>query len=205
MPDYKLIRFPCFTGLCICQKGVMTIQEPLCIFHLISDLIHCHTYWNQLTYDRRYLFLSNEMQPWWNEQTPIPNRNKTKHKQNSTQQIQLNKNDDNTNHDRHHHQQLNNRFEALEYAGLLEEARINVRNFKNNNLNEKNRKMLSRTRDNILNTMDGVRRDIRTTLNPQKVQAFVAERMEKDRSGTTGFGAGAFFGFLLWLVWVEMM
>eukprot|EP00569_Conticribra_weissflogii_P000541 CAMPEP_0171354122 /NCGR_PEP_ID=MMETSP0878-20121228/44544_1 /TAXON_ID=67004 /ORGANISM="Thalassiosira weissflogii, Strain CCMP1336" /LENGTH=195 /DNA_ID=CAMNT_0011860085 /DNA_START=505 /DNA_END=1092 /DNA_ORIENTATION=- len=88
-------------------------------------------------------------------------------------------------------------FEALEYAGLLEEARINIRNFKNKNLNEKNRKMLSRTRDNIFNTMDGVRRDIRTTLNPQKVQAFVAERMEKDRSGTTGFGAGAFFGFLL--------
>mmetsp|Transcript_14298 Transcript_14298/g.30026 ORF Transcript_14298/g.30026 Transcript_14298/m.30026 type:complete len:138 (+) Transcript_14298:620-1033(+) len=127
----------------------------------------------------------------------IPNRNKTKHKQNFTQQIKRNKNNDNTNHDRHHCQRQNNRFEALEYAGLLEEARINIRNFKNKNLNEKNRKMLSRTRDNIFNTMDGVRRDIRTTLNPQKVQAFVAERMEKDRSGTTGFGAGAFFGFLL--------
>ncbi|KAL7463407.1 hypothetical protein ACHAXS_003782 [Conticribra weissflogii] len=88
-------------------------------------------------------------------------------------------------------------FEALEYAGLLEEARINIQNFKNNNLNDKNRKMISRTRDNILNTMDGVRRDIRSTLNPQKVQAFIAERMERDRSGTTGFGAGAFLGFLV--------
>ncbi|KAL7553922.1 hypothetical protein ACHAWF_017279 [Thalassiosira exigua] len=77
-------------------------------------------------------------------------------------------------------------FEALEYAGLLKEARSG-----------ENKKLMAQSRDYFLRTVDGIRHDIRTQLNPNKVQSRVKISMEKDKPGTVGFGTGAFLGFTL--------
>ena len=77
------------------------------------------------------------------------------------------------------------RFEALEYAGLLKEAR-----------SEKNRQLLEQSRDYVLRTVDGMRHDIRAQLNPKRMSSRIQSSMEKDKAGTSGFVAGAFLGFL---------
>jgi len=78
-------------------------------------------------------------------------------------------------------------FEALEYAGLLKEARVN----------KSNRKMIEQSRDYLLRTMDGIRQDIRTTFTPTKVKRRIDEAMKQDKAGTAGLGAGVFMGLLL--------
>lgn len=78
-------------------------------------------------------------------------------------------------------------FEALEYAGILEEARRS----------NKNRQLMAQTRDYVLRTVDGIRHDIRTQLNPKKVQGRFRRAMEKDKPGTVGVLTGAFLGFAL--------
>ena len=85
------------------------------------------------------------------------------------------------------------RFEALEYAGILKEARssYNLRSTKGNE------QLIGQARDYLLRTMDGLRTDIRTHLHPQKVKRLVQESMERDKPGTVGFGTGAFLGFIL--------
>eukprot|EP01082_Thalassiosira_pseudonana_P007001 g15008.t1 g15008 contig21:344123-344901(-) len=78
-------------------------------------------------------------------------------------------------------------FEALEYAGLLKEARAN----------KNNQKIVEQSRDYLLRTMDGVRHDIRTHLNPGNVKRRIDNCMKRDKPGTVGFGTGAFLGFVL--------
>ena len=78
------------------------------------------------------------------------------------------------------------RFEALEYAGILKEART-----------EKNQQLLADTRDYILRTVDGVRSDIRTQFNPKIISSRFKNAMEKDKAGTVGFGTGVFLGCAL--------
>jgi hypothetical protein len=82
---------------------------------------------------------------------------------------------------------FNIRFEALEYAGLLEEARANKRN----------RAILEKSRDYVLRTIDGIRHDIRETLNPSKIKIRIDKGLKRDKSGTVGCVAGTFMGFLL--------
>lgn len=77
-------------------------------------------------------------------------------------------------------------FEALEFAGLLKDAR-----------SEESRKLLAASRDYVLRTVDGLRHDIRTQLNPGRVQKMIQRSMKEDRSGTVGLGTGAFLGFVL--------
>mmetsp|Transcript_32418 Transcript_32418/g.69030 ORF Transcript_32418/g.69030 Transcript_32418/m.69030 type:complete len:189 (-) Transcript_32418:7-573(-) len=77
-------------------------------------------------------------------------------------------------------------FEALEYAGILKDARL-----------EKHQKSLAQARDYVLRTVDGIRHDLRTQLNPEKISSRVKRSMERDKSGTVGFGTGAFLGFIL--------
>lgn len=79
------------------------------------------------------------------------------------------------------------RFEALEYAGLFKEARSD----------KQNRKLMEHSRDYILRSMDGIRSDIRVVLSPGNVKKRIDRCMKSDKAGTTGFGAGAFMGFLL--------
>jgi hypothetical protein len=81
------------------------------------------------------------------------------------------------------------RFEALEYCGLLKEARRTA--YKNN------QQLITQTRDYILRTVDGIRYDMRTQCNPTTVSRRVKICMKKDKSGTMGFGTGAFLGFAL--------
>ncbi|KAL3805381.1 hypothetical protein HJC23_009088 [Cyclotella cryptica] len=78
-------------------------------------------------------------------------------------------------------------FEALEYAGLLKEARAN----------KSNRKLIEESRDYLLRTMDGIRYDIRTTFTPAKIKRRIDEAMKRDKAGTAGLGAGVFMGLLL--------
>jgi len=78
------------------------------------------------------------------------------------------------------------RFEALEYAGILKDARVS----------NDNRKLMAQTRDYVLRTVDGIRHDMRTQLHPTKIQGRLKKSMEKDKAGTTGFGTGAFLGLL---------
>lgn len=80
-------------------------------------------------------------------------------------------------------------LEALEYAGLLKEARLNI--------SKDNQQVLAQSRDYVLRTFDGMRLDIRTHLNPKNIRSRVNACMEKDKSGTVGFGTGAFLGFVL--------
>ena len=77
------------------------------------------------------------------------------------------------------------RFEALEYAGILKEARRSSRN----------KQLLAHSRDYCLRTVDSIRHDVRNQLT--KVHRRLKLRMEKDKSGTVGFGTGAFLGFAL--------
>ena len=79
------------------------------------------------------------------------------------------------------------RFEALEYAGILKEART-----------EKNQQILADTRDYLLRTVDGVREDIRDQINPKKISDKFNTAMKKDKAGTVGLGTGCFLGFALW-------
>lgn len=79
------------------------------------------------------------------------------------------------------------RFEALEYAGIYKDARISG----------ENRALLVQTRDYVLRTVDGIRHDVRTQLNPTKIQKRIKSSMDKDKAGTVGFGTGAFLGFAL--------
>jgi hypothetical protein len=78
-------------------------------------------------------------------------------------------------------------FEALEYAGLLKEARAN----------KDNHAFLEKSRDYVLRTMDGIRHDIRETLNPARIRSRIDEGMKKDKAGTVGCVAGVFVGCLL--------
>lgn len=78
-------------------------------------------------------------------------------------------------------------FEALEYAGLLKEARNN----------KENRALFEKSRDYVLRTMDGIRHDIRETLNPARIKDRIDEGMKKDKAGTVGCVAGTFMGCLL--------
>lgn len=77
-------------------------------------------------------------------------------------------------------------FEALEYAGMLKDART-----------PQNKQIIAQTRDYLLRTVDGIRHDVRTQLSPKKIQSRVKNSMEKDKAGTVGFGTGAFLGFAL--------
>lgn len=79
------------------------------------------------------------------------------------------------------------RFEALEYAGILKEARRSSRN----------KQLLAQSRDYCLRTVDSIRHDVRNQLEPTKLHRRLKLRMEKDKSGTVGFGTGAFLGFAL--------
>jgi hypothetical protein len=79
------------------------------------------------------------------------------------------------------------RFEALEYAGILKEARRS----------SNNKQLLAQTRDYCLRTVDGVRQDVRYQLDPSRMHRRLKRRMEQDKSGTVGFGTGAFLGFAL--------
>jgi hypothetical protein len=85
--------------------------------------------------------------------------------------------------------QLNqqNRFEALEYAGILKEARST----------KEGDEIIVKTRDYLLRTADGIRVDIRTNLNPNAIKDRIDKSMKRDKHGTTGFGFGAFLGFVL--------
>mmetsp|Transcript_10758 Transcript_10758/g.23854 ORF Transcript_10758/g.23854 Transcript_10758/m.23854 type:complete len:181 (+) Transcript_10758:59-601(+) len=78
-------------------------------------------------------------------------------------------------------------FEALEYAGILKEARSN----------KETKQLLAQTRDYCLRTMDGIRHDIRSQLQPKKIRSSFNCSMKKDKAGTVGFGTGAFLGFAL--------
>lgn len=78
-------------------------------------------------------------------------------------------------------------FEALEYAGLLKEARVN----------KSNRELIEQYRDYLLRTVDGIRQDIRTTFTPTMVKRRIDEAMKRDKAGTAGLGAGVFMGLLL--------
>lgn len=77
-------------------------------------------------------------------------------------------------------------FEALEYAGILDEART-----------PESKELLKRARDYVLKSIDGFRHDIRTNLRPSKVQDRIQKGMEKDKAGTTGLGTGAFLGLVV--------
>jgi len=79
-----------------------------------------------------------------------------------------------------------NRFEALEYCGLLKEAR-----------REENKQLIAQSRDYVLRSVDSIRHDIRTQLHPSKISSRVKRSMKKDKPGTVGFGTGAFLGFAL--------
>ncbi len=79
------------------------------------------------------------------------------------------------------------RFEALEYAGILKEAQST----------KEGDAIIAKTRDYLLRTADGIRVDIRTNLNPNAVKERIDRSMKRDKPGTTGFGIGAFFGFVL--------
>jgi len=85
--------------------------------------------------------------------------------------------------------QLNqqNRFEALEYAGILKEARST----------KEGDEIIAKTRDYLLRTADGIRVDIRTNLNPNAIKDRIDKSMKRDKHGTAGFGFGAFLGFVL--------
>jgi hypothetical protein len=61
----------------------------------------------------------------------------------------------------------------------------------------KNRHALARTRDCILRTVDGIRHDIRTQMNPAGLRRRWTGSMERDKPGTVGFATGAFLGFIL--------
>ncbi len=80
------------------------------------------------------------------------------------------------------------RFEALEYAGILKEARRSKQN---------KQLVMAHSRDYCLRTIDGIRYDVRTQLHPTLVNRRLKRRMEKDKAGTVGFGTGAFLGFAL--------
>jgi hypothetical protein len=80
-------------------------------------------------------------------------------------------------------------FEALEYAGLLKEARANS--------NKENRALLERSRVYVLKTIDGIRHDIRETLNPAMIRKRIDEGLKNDKPGTVGCVAGTFLGCLL--------
>ena len=86
----------------------------------------------------------------------------------------------------HHYSQIYNRFEALEYCGLLKEAR-----------REENKQLIAQSRDYVLRSIDSIRHDIRTQLHPSKISSRVKRSMKKDKPGTVGFGTGAFLGFAL--------
>lgn len=77
-------------------------------------------------------------------------------------------------------------FEALEYAGILDEART-----------PENKALVKRARDYVLKSIDGFRHDIRSNLRPSKVHDRIQKGMKKDKSGTTGLGTGAFLGLVL--------
>mmetsp|Transcript_77 Transcript_77/g.117 ORF Transcript_77/g.117 Transcript_77/m.117 type:complete len:176 (-) Transcript_77:1948-2475(-) len=78
-------------------------------------------------------------------------------------------------------------FEALEYAGILKEARST----------KEGDAIIAKTRDYLLRTADGLRMDIRTNLNPNALKERIDRNMKRDKPGTTGFGTGAFLGFIL--------
>lgn len=78
-------------------------------------------------------------------------------------------------------------FEALEYAGLLKEARAD----------KENRALLERSRVYVLKTIDGIRHDIRETLNPARIRKRIDEGLKNDKPGTVGCVAGTFLGCLL--------
>jgi hypothetical protein len=79
------------------------------------------------------------------------------------------------------------RFEALEYAGILEEARST----------KEGDEIIAKTRDYLLRSADGMRQDIRNNLNPKAIKKALDRNMKRDKHGTTGFGAGAFLGLVL--------
>ena len=79
------------------------------------------------------------------------------------------------------------RFEALEYAGILKEARAT----------KEGDAIIAKTRDYLLRSVDAVRMDIRTNLNPNALKERIDRNMKRDKPGTTGFGTGAFLGFVL--------
>ena len=70
--------------------------------------------------------------------------------------------------------------------GILKEART-----------EQNKQLLAQTKDYLLRTVDGIRHDMRTQLSPNKISKRVKRCMATDKSGTVGFGTGAFLGFAL--------
>eukprot|EP00585_Thalassiosira_rotula_P004697 CAMPEP_0196139080 /NCGR_PEP_ID=MMETSP0910-20130528/6485_1 /TAXON_ID=49265 /ORGANISM="Thalassiosira rotula, Strain GSO102" /LENGTH=208 /DNA_ID=CAMNT_0041399763 /DNA_START=14 /DNA_END=640 /DNA_ORIENTATION=+ len=82
-------------------------------------------------------------------------------------------------------------FEALEYCGLLQEARSYA--------SPSNQKLLAKSRDYVLRTVDGIRHDIRTQLlnQPNAISKKIKASMERDKPGTVGFSTGAFLGFAL--------
>ena len=86
-----------------------------------------------------------------------------------------------------HNHRSSYRFEALEYAGILKEARST----------KEGDEIIAKTRDYLLRTADGIRLDIRTHLNPKAIKETLDRNMKKDKPGTTGFGTGAFLGFVL--------
>lgn len=78
-------------------------------------------------------------------------------------------------------------FEALEYAGLLKEARAD----------NQNRAVIEKYRDYVLRSVDGIRHDIRETFNPARIRSRVDQGMKEDKAGTAGCVAGTFMGCLL--------
>ena len=70
--------------------------------------------------------------------------------------------------------------------GILKEART-----------EQNKQLLAQTKDYLLRTVDGIRHDMRNQLSPNKISKRVQRCMATDKSGTVGFGTGAFLGFAL--------
>jgi len=80
-------------------------------------------------------------------------------------------------------------FEGLEYAGILKKGYSHQ--------TKSQRAALAHARDYVLRTVDGVRHDVRNTINPEVLRNRWNRSMKKDKAGSVGFATGAFLGFIL--------
>ena len=80
-------------------------------------------------------------------------------------------------------------FEGLEYAGILQKGYSHQ--------TKSQQAALAHARDYVLRTVDGVRHDVRNTINPEVLRNRWNRSMKKDKAGSVGFATGAFLGFIL--------
>lgn len=80
-------------------------------------------------------------------------------------------------------------FEGLEYAGILKKGYSHQ--------TKSQQAALAHARDYVLRTVDGVRHDVRNTINPEVLRNRWNRSMKKDKAGSVGFATGAFLGFIL--------